>query len=168
LGIIDKEMTYQIVSERKVRNASQIKNPDDIFNLLKRYAASKQEQIILITLNASHVPIRIILLSIGTVNRALVHMRDIFYYAIKDMAVAIMLCHNHPSGTLVPSREDIDITKSAVDTGNIMGIPVIEHLIINKKDYFSFKREGIINSDNKYVEPKPEDRNYWENKYKDL
>jgi DNA repair protein RadC len=161
-------MTYQIISERKVRNASQIKNPDDIFNLLKRYAASKQEQIILITLNASHIPIRIILLSIGTVNHALVHVRDIFYYAIKDMAVAIMLCHNHPSGKIIPSRDDLDLTKSVVDTGNIMRIPVIDHLIINKKNYFSFKCEGIINSNHKYVEPCHEDKSYWENKYKDL
>jgi DNA repair protein RadC len=145
-------MTYQIVSERKLRNSSSIKGPDDVFYLLRKYAYSKQEQFILVTLDASHRPIRIILLGIGTINRAIVHPREVFHYALKDLAMAVLICHNHPSGLLSPSYEDLNITKRLIEAGEIMGIPIIDHLIINKKTYFSFKKENIIESDNKYNE----------------
>jgi DNA repair protein RadC len=157
-------MTYQIISERKLRNAPKITNSDNLYSLLKRYANFKQEQFIVITLNSAHCPMRIIIVSIGTINHTLAHAREVFYHAIRDLAIAIVICHNHPYGDVVPSEEDLRITENLVSSGNIIGIPVLDHLIINKKQYFSFKVEGIIHNNN-YIEPTGEMRAIWKDKY---
>jgi DNA repair protein RadC len=77
-------MTYQIVSERKVRNPPFIRSPDDIFRYLKRYAGSKQEHFILVTLNCSHRPISVRIISIGSTTRTSICIKELLYYAIKD------------------------------------------------------------------------------------
>jgi DNA repair protein RadC len=83
-------MTYQIVSERRVREpAPRLKTPADIYKLLKRYTGCRQEHFLCITLNGDHQPISVVIVSIGTVSKTIVHPRDVLYPAIKDNAVAI-------------------------------------------------------------------------------
>jgi DNA repair protein RadC len=159
-------MTYQIISERTLRNPCTIESPEDSFQLLKRYANSKQEQFIIITLDNDHTPLRIIILSIGTVNRTLTHCREIFYHAIKDLSTAIILCHNHPAGSLIPSKEDFEFTAKAIEASKIIGISILDHLIINKKKYFSFLEEDIITKDHDYIKPSNHKYNAeWHEKY---
>jgi len=137
-------MTYQIVSERKMKNKVKIKAPGEVYKLVKRYAGEKRELFILLTLNGANTVISISIVSIGIVNRTIVHPREIFYRAITDNAAAIIVCHNHPSGNVIPSDEDKDITKKICKAGEIIGIPLIDHVIFSKRDYTSLKEEGII------------------------
>jgi DNA repair protein RadC len=159
-------MTYQIISERRLRNVGQVINPNNLFRMLRRYADSKQEQFIVITLDGKHAPIRIIIVTIGIVNRTIIHPREVFYHAIKDMAVSIIVSHNHPSNIVVPSEEDLAITELLMESGRIIGIPVIDHIIINKNTYFSFRMEGLINEKNEFEYPDPAVKAIWRNKYK--
>ena len=76
--------------------------------------------------------------SIGNLNSSIVHPREIFRNAVKKGAAAIIVVHNHPSGNPLPSQNDIDITKRLVEAGELIGIPVLDHLIIGDGSYISF------------------------------
>jgi DNA repair protein RadC len=137
-------MTYQIVSEKYVGNPGRIKEPQDIFNLVKRYQDEQREQFIVITLNKAHEPISVYIASIGTVSNTLVHPREVFVRAIQDMASEIILCHNHPTGSLEPSPEDKEVTERLCSAGKIIGIYVLDHIIFSKIGFKSLRKEGII------------------------
>jgi DNA repair protein RadC len=137
-------MTYQIISERKLKHKVQIKGPEEVYQMVKRYAEEKQEYFILLTLDGSHIVISISIISIGIVNKTLVHPREVFCKAISDRASAIIVCHNHPSDAVNPSDEDKEITERIFQTGEIIGIPLIDHIIISKSGYNSLKQQGLI------------------------
>lgn len=84
-------------------------------------------------------------ISVGTVDASLISPREIFIEALKYEAVRIVLVHNHPSGDPAPSAEDINITHTMVKLGDIIGIPLIDHIIIGDNRYVSFKEQEIIN-----------------------
>ena len=85
--------------------------------------------------------------SIGTINSSIVHPREVFRNAIINKANSVILCHNHPSGDLTPSTEDINITRRLKETGNLLGIKVLDHLIvngINQNEVYSFQAKGVL------------------------
>jgi DNA repair protein RadC len=137
-------MTYQIISERKIRNPGQIKGPEDVFPIVKRYGRAKQEHFIVVTLNAAHMPVSVCITGIGTVSHTLIHPRETFIKAIRDMAVAVIICHNHPSGSVMPSGQDLEITSQLYEAGKILGIRLIDHLIISKTVFTSLRRDGYF------------------------
>lgn len=81
-------------------------------------------------------------ISIGTISEAIVHPREVFQGAVLSNSAAVIMVHNHPSGVLTPSREDILTTKRLVEAGIIMGIPVLDHVIISDNSYYSLKESG--------------------------
>jgi DNA repair protein RadC len=121
-----------------------IKRPSDVYDLLKSFTKKRQEHFIVLTLNGCHDVNSIHIASIGIMNRTLVHPREIFIHAIKDNSAAIIVCHNHPSGNAKPSSEDLEITEGLKDAGEILGIPLLDHLIISRNGYYSFKLEGDL------------------------
>jgi DNA repair protein RadC len=137
-------MTYQIVSERKLRRKVKIENPDEVYKLVKRYAEAEQEQFILLTLNGAHNVISVSIVSIGLVNKTVVHPREVYCRAICDRAAAIVVCHNHPSGSAEPSDEDKDVTVGLYEAGKIIGIPLIDHVVFTKTGYTSLKLYGVF------------------------
>lgn len=91
--------------------------------------------------------------SVGTINSSLVHPREVFRNAIVNKANSVILCHNHPSGDLTPSKEDINITHRLKETGNLLGIRVLDHLIIsgvNQHEIYSFQGEGVMEKEETY------------------
>lgn len=106
-----------------------------------------KEAFVVAFLNTKNRIIDYDVVSTGTINSSLVHPREVFRNAIVNKANSVILCHNHPSGDLNPSMEDRHITKRLQDTGKILGIEVLDHLIINgvnQKDLYSFKANGIM------------------------
>ena len=142
-------MTYEIISKRKKNNTAPVKSPDDAYNLLSRYHDAKQEHFIVITLNGAHEPISVAITSIGLVDKTIVHPREVFVRAIQDMASAIIVCHNHPSGSLKVSAEDDEITKRIQSAGLLLGIHVLDHIIFSKFGYASLRQEGYFPSEEK-------------------
>ena len=98
----------------------------------------KQEHFYALYLNSKKELIERKLLFMGTVNRSIVHPREIFKEAYMLSASSIVCLHNHPSGDIIPSNEDIELTKALVEIGKLNGIPVIDHLIIGNDKYYSF------------------------------
>jgi len=84
------------------------------------------------------------IVTVGILNQSLVHPREVFSDAITDRAASVILVHNHPSGTLEPSTQDIGITRQLVEAGSILGIRVLDHIIVTKKGYSSLKELGHL------------------------
>lgn len=80
----------------------------------------------------------------GTINRSLVHPREIFKNAYLTSASSIICMHNHPSGDITPSREDIRLTNTLVELGRLNLIPVVDHIIVSDDKYYSFYEDGKI------------------------
>ena len=137
-------MTYDIISTRKCRKTIRIIKPDDIYNCLKRYAKSEQEYFIVMTLNGKHEVIGIHIATYGLVNQTIIHPREVFKHAIRDNASAIIISHNHPSGDITPSIEDNEITMRLKQSADILGINLLDHMIIGKNKYYSYRNYGNI------------------------
>jgi DNA repair protein RadC len=123
-------------------NRQPIKRPGDVYPLIRHYAERLQENFITVSLNGAHEVITSRIVSTGLVNRTLVHPREVFADPITDRAAAVIIAHNHPSGSLEPSGDDRDITRRIKDAGQILGISVLDHLIITKNGYYSFMESG--------------------------
>ena len=84
--------------------------------------------------------------SLGTVNAASVYPRDVIREAVANTAVSLILVHNHPAGSLVPSAADCQVTKLIVDSAALVGISVTDHIIITRSGWFSFAESGMLSS----------------------
>ena len=114
-----------------------IRNSSDVYKLLNEVADQEQEHFGVILLDTSHKVTAVKTLFIGTLNRSLAHPRDIFREALRANAAAIIVFHNHPSGTLYPSQEDINTTERLMRASRNIGIPLLDHLIVTKDNYRS-------------------------------
>ena len=115
-----------------------------VYEALYDFASKRQEHFLMMTLDgASHI-IKIRTLFIGTLTQSIVHPREVFADAIADRAAGIIVAHNHPSGALKPSHEDIRVTKRLKEVGNLVGIDLLDHVIISHKGYYSFSDEGQL------------------------
>ena len=131
-------MTYMLVTERQSKTQARISSPSDAYTALERYHRKRKEHFLVLTLNGAHEVQSIRIISMGTVNRSIVHAREIFIEAIKDMATAIVVAHNHPSGNFEPSTEDGEVTRSLKAAGDLLGIPVLDHIVFSHRGYYSF------------------------------
>ena len=117
---------------------------EDIWNELKDIRDNKKEHFVIFFLDARNQVIKKEIISVGSLNANLVHPREVFEPAVRNIAAQIVLAHNHPSGDPEPSEDDLEITKRLVDAGKLLGIEVIDHIIVVKNDYFSFKDKGLL------------------------
>jgi DNA repair protein RadC len=121
-----------------IKDKTVIKIPEKAYDIFKKIAAKPQEYFAVLTLSCSHAPIKFHIVTIGLLNRTVVHPREIFRPAILDNAAAVIIGHNHPSGDVDPSTEDEEITERLKKAGEIIGIKVLDHLIVSKKCFYSF------------------------------
>ena len=119
-------------------------SPNKIYEYIKNELEDKvQEYFYALYLDSKKNLIDKKLLFIGTLNRSIVHPREIFKYAYLLSASSIICVHNHPSGDTLPSKEDISITKNLIEIGKIQGINIVDHIIIGN-NYYSFFENGDI------------------------
>ena len=135
------ELSKRIITKT---TAVEILKPQDIWNELKEYRSKSKEYFIAFYLDVRNNVISKEIVSIGTLNASLVHPREVFEPAVRNLAAQIILSHNHPSGDPTASAEDIKLTNNLVEAGKILGIEVIDHVILTKNNYISLKEKGII------------------------
>ncbi len=116
-----------------------IRNAKDVYEYLKDMHNLPKEHLRGLYLNSHNRIIHDEIISIGTINTNIVHPREVFRPAIEYSSVAIVLAHNHPSGNILPSNEDIEITEQIIKAGKIIGINVLDHVIITKDSFMSIK-----------------------------
>jgi len=131
----------------------QIKSPETVLPLLQKWRKQKQENFLTITLNGAHEIIKIHHISKGLINKTIVHPRECFYPAIKDLAVAVILIHNHPSGSTFSSPEDDELTERMSMAAEILGINILDHIIISpRNNYYSYRKAGKMTDKHKVYE----------------
>ncbi len=137
--LIDMVREFEVSSDRKT-----VSSPADITNALSKYRTKKVEYFLCVHLDSAHKITRIEEVTKGLINRSLAHPREVFRKAIISNSQSVVVAHNHPSGSLEPSEEDKGITQRLVAAGELLGVPVLDHLIISKEGYFSFKENGLL------------------------
>lgn len=129
----------------KSGNEYKIKTPLDAADyVMEEMRVLKKEHLKVIMLNTKNVVIGTKDISVGSLNSSIVHPREVFSIAIKKSAASIVVIHNHPSGDPAPSKEDINVTYRLKESGKILGIEVIDHIIIGDRKYISLKEKGIL------------------------
>lgn len=124
--------------------AKRFDSPASIFNAISHYSIRSQEHFIAVLLNGALEMIDTKVITIGLVNQTLVHPREAFCDALKQRSTAVVFAHNHPSGNLQPSQDDIELTQRLVHAGNILGIKVLDHIIFSEDDYISMAENGLL------------------------
>lgn len=122
-----------------------IRNPEDAAGLVRaelRY--EPQEHFKVLLLDSKNYVLKVLTVTVGTLNSSLVHPREVFRPAITQAAASIILAHNHPSGDPTPSSEDLQVTRQLVEAGRILGIEVLDHIIIGGTDYVSLKERRLM------------------------
>ena len=122
-----------------------ISSPKDAYEMIKDQLQDlDREQFIIACLNTKNEPTNISVVSVGTLNKAIVHPREVFKTAILSNAASIMAFHNHPSGETTPSQQDIQLTNRLYEAGELLSIKLLDHLIIGDGTFTSLKEKGYL------------------------
>lgn len=148
-GVGDAKATLILAAiefaRRRIKpEGSKIETPADLLPHVRHYADRKQEHFLCASINGANEILNIRVVSIGLIDRSPVHPREVFADALADRAAAIIVAHNHPSGGVEPSHSDINITAQLKDAGGILGIELLDHIIFNRTEYFSFLEAGRL------------------------
>lgn len=139
------ELGRRVYDSKPLDNNLKCNSAEKIFKHFRsELSGSSQEYFYCLYLNQQKRLIDKKLLFKGTLNRSLVHPREVFKEAYLSSAAYIICMHNHPSGNVIPSSDDINLTKALVEIGKLQGIPVIDHVIIGDNNYYSFYENGLI------------------------
>jgi DNA repair protein RadC len=125
-------------------NRRTVRDTGDVIPLISSLAGKKQEYFISITLNGGNRLISKRVITIGLLDQALVHPREVFAEAIRERAAKVIVAHNHPAGDNSPSKEDVKVTENLAQAASILGIEFLDHIIITDTGYFSFREEGFL------------------------
>jgi DNA repair protein RadC len=136
--------SFEFARRRLLKESIFIRKAEDVLPLISCIADKKQEYFICISLNGANEVIGNRVVTVGLLNTNQVHPREVFVDAISDRAASVIVAHNHPSGILKPSPDDMAITRQLVEAGKILGIPVLDHVIVTKKGHLSFKEKGLM------------------------
>ncbi|MCZ6634368.1 MAG: DNA repair protein RadC [bacterium] len=124
--------------------APSISRPSDVVGLLTDIKDRRKEHFVAFFLNARNQVICREDVSVGSLNASLVHPREVFAPAVGSSAASVILAHNHPSGDVTPSQEDIELTRRMVQAGEIMGIEVLDHIVVGSERFLSMKEAGVF------------------------
>ena len=138
ISAIELSKRYLIKSNKKITNAR------DVYEELKPYKDKKQEYFLSLYLDGANHLCDIQVITIGTLNQSLVHPREVFAPAVEKRCASIIVAHNHPSGILSPSPEDMEVTKRLKESGSLLGIELLDHVIFTREGFLSLRDEGMI------------------------
>lgn len=149
---VSQEMAFQLAAafelgRRKIQPPQRmVEDAEAVFRIVHNYAHLPQEHFITLSLNGANEVLELRVITVGLVNRTQVHPREVFADVLTDRASAVILAHNHPSGQLKPSPEDIAVTRRLAKAGALLGIQVLDHVIFSVRGYYSFAEQGTMPS----------------------
>lgn len=121
-----------------------IKGPEDVYAATSDLRGARKEHFVTFHLNARNQVIARETVSIGSLNASIVHPREVYEPALRNSAASIILVHNHPSGETDPSDDDLALTRRLVSVGDLLGIAIVDHIIVSRRGFTSFKQQGYI------------------------
>ena len=116
----------------------------EVMKCLEHFRNKRQEFFVCLSLDSSARLINQRVVTIGLLDMAVAHPREVFSGALTDRASSIIIAHNHPSGIAKPSNEDIETTQKLVSAGVVLGVPIRDHIVIGKREHFSFRENGLL------------------------
>ena len=139
------ELANRLEAYPSADNITIIKNPIDVAALVKnKLSGKKKEYFITVLLDTRAQVIKICETSVGSLDSSIVHPREVFKEAISASAASVIFVHNHPSGDVSASEQDIGLTKRLVEAGQIIGIDVLDHIIVGDNKHLSMKAKGLF------------------------
>ena len=135
---------FELARRHLISETVKVSCAQDVVPLLTDIAAKQQEHFVCISLNGANEIIEKRVVTIGLLDNSPVHPREVFADVLADRAAAVIFAHNHPSGDLQPSEADVRTHDQLTEAGNILGIRVLDHIILTRKGYFSFKEHGLL------------------------
>ena len=139
------EIAVRILRSGKQKNAFLCNDPAVVAGYyMPSMRFLETEQVRLLILDGKNALEKEMILSTGSFTASMAAPREVFYYALKHKAVSIILLHNHPSGDPSPSKDDLVLTKRMADTGSMIGIPLLDHIVIGDNRYISLRESGYL------------------------
>ncbi len=133
------------VASRRLEAGDAVRSPADVHrHFHPRLRDAPHERFLVLLLDGRHRVRREVLTSLGTLTASLVHPREVFRPALREGAAALILVHNHPSGDPTPSAEDRQVTRRLVEAGELLGVPVLDHVVVAERGYVSLREAGVI------------------------
>ena len=137
------EIGHRLSTQALPYKSKELTDPKNVYQLMKsKLKDYHKEHFFIIPINSRNWSVAEV--SVGSLNSSIIHPREVFSEAIKNKAVSVIFVHNHPSGDPEPSEDDLETTKQLTEAGKILGIEVVDHLIVTKNNYFSFKDGNLI------------------------
>ena len=146
-----KVVNIRLVKEPSIYSADPINTPDDVLKVISKELSSYDREVFaILNLKSNGQVINLNICSVGTLNASMVSPREVFKSSILSNAAAFIAIHNHPSGKVSPSQEDIDTTRRLAECGRMMDIKMLDHIIVAGEtgERFSFKSEGMMDQPN--------------------
>ncbi|HLZ15149.1 MAG TPA: DNA repair protein RadC [Candidatus Saccharimonadales bacterium] len=134
----------ELARRHLVQSATPLLTLDDMLARLQDVRTKQQEYLVCLSLDGGQRLIAQRTITVGTLDAVLAHPREVFADAIADRAASIVVAHNHPSGDLTPSHQDIALTQQLVAAGQLLGIPLRDHIIVTKTAYFSYRQHHLL------------------------
>ena len=135
---------FELARRYLLSESTKVECAEDVLPLVADIRDKSQEHFVTITLNGANEMIQKRIVTVGLLDRSLVHPRDVFADVITDRAAAVIFAHNHPSGDLQPSDDDLKTQLRLMEAGTILGIRVLDHVIVSRKGYLSFQESGLL------------------------
>lgn len=134
----------QVLRDVEVQQSMKIRSPQDAADIAASFIGDEDREVFLVMcLNSKNQVNAVHRCHVGSINSSIVHPREVFKSAILNNSASIIVAHNHPSQDVMASKEDIEVTRRLVKCGEMMGIEVLDHLVINEKGkFFSMKERG--------------------------
>lgn len=145
-----EQVAIRMVKDYPFYSDFPIDSPERVVELMQEKMADlDREHLYLINLTTKCRPINANLISVGSLNGSVVHMREVFKSSILSNAAAFILVHNHPSGDCTPSKEDVVVTDRILKCAELLGIGLLDHIIIGGAGkYYSFRDQGVLEPHN--------------------
>jgi DNA repair protein RadC len=134
----------ELAARHLLRDSEPLRTQSDILLRLHDIRAKQQEYFVCLSLDGGQRLIALRTITIGTLDSVLAHPREVFTDPIADRAAGIVVAHNHPSGDPQPSQKDVDLTQQLAAAGQLLGIPLHDHLIVTKTAHFSFGQHHLL------------------------
>lgn len=136
----------QVVKEEvEYYGSKKVQSPKDLEEVVRKFIGDADREVFLaVNLSSANKINSIHVVSIGSLNQSIVHPRECFKAALLCNAQAVVFAHNHPSGEVIPSLEDKQLTAGLKQAGQLIGIKVLDHVIVGDKGYFSFQENNIL------------------------
>ena len=135
------ELGRRLLKDKKVKL---LLSPREVWEECKDFRESKKEHFVIFFLDTQNQVLKREVISVGTLNASIIHPREVFEPAISNLSSHIIIAHNHPSGSLEPSDEDLSVTKRLTDSGRILGIEILDHILVTKEGFMCFKERNFI------------------------